>query len=216
MASLTPEETRAFVEKLVIAGKGDPGRLNHILVVLREGRKLYGSDQKYLDAKLAQEIGLQEKLKVEESALVKVQKLIASGTGDTGRLQFILESLKQGKKLYRSDQQYLEAKLGEKVNYETLIKESDDSNKTIQTLKSQVTWANEKITNLESILNEKMGQLQSSPTITKSTGTLPKGWQDKAPSASLDQIQKQLSVEQEKLSHEKTEQALIRYKNSFQ
>jgi len=121
MVSLTPEETRAFVEKLMISGKGDPGRLNHILTILREGRRLYDSDQKYLDSKLSQEIGIQEKLKVEENVITKVQRLVTSGAGDVGRLQFILESLKQGKTLYRSDQQYLEAKIGQKINYDTIL-----------------------------------------------------------------------------------------------
>src|SRR5574338_534271 len=159
MVSLNQEETRAFVEKLMLTGKGDPGRLNHILTILKEGRRLYDSDQKYLDGKLSQEIGVQEKLKVEESILTKVHRLITSGNGDTGRLQFILESLKQGKTLYKSDQQYLEAKLGEKINYAGIILEKEDSDKTISTLKSQVMWANQKITNLESILNEKMDEL---------------------------------------------------------
>ena len=161
MANLTPQETRAFVEKLITSGKGDPGRLQHILTVMREGRQLYHSDQKYLDEKFSQEIGLQEKLKVEESILVKIQKLISSGAGDTGRLQFILEFLKQGKTLYKTDQQYLESKLGQKINYDSIITEKQDSDKTIETLKSQVSWANQKIANLESVISQNMGQLQS-------------------------------------------------------
>jgi ribosome assembly protein YihI (activator of Der GTPase) len=127
MASLTLAETRAFVEKLLVTGNGDPGRLTYILNLLKQNRPLYNSDQKYLDAKFAQELGMQEKLKVEDDILTKIQKLVSSGNGDTGRLQFILEFLKQGKTLYRSDQQYLESKLGQKINY-TDIAPKQDSN----------------------------------------------------------------------------------------
>lgn len=61
MVNLTREETKAFVEKLMVLGRGDPGRLNHILIVLTEGRELYNSDKTYLDEKFSQEIGLQKK-----------------------------------------------------------------------------------------------------------------------------------------------------------
>ncbi|MDG7050733.1 MAG: hypothetical protein JRZ94_05985, partial [Nitrososphaerota archaeon] len=209
MASLTLAETRAFVEKLLLTGNGDPGRLTYILNLLKQNRPLYNSDQKYIDAKFAQELGMQEKLKVEDDTLTKIQKLVSSGNGDTGRLQFILEFLKQGKTLYRSDQQYLESKLGQKINY-TDITPKQNSNETIETLKSQVTWANQKITNLESIINQKIETLQ--PSVRKPQGTLPKGWQDQTPS--LEQIQKQLATEQTKLDHEKTEAEKIRIEQS--
>ena len=101
---------------------------------------------------------MQEKLKVEDDTLTKIQKLISSGNGDTGRLQFILEFLKQGKILYRSDQSYLESKLGQKINYTDIVPKQN-SNETIEHLKSQVTWANQKITNLESIINQKIETL---------------------------------------------------------
>ena len=58
MAILSPGEAQSFVEKLIASGKGDYGRLFHILTVLKEGRNLYDSDKKYLDAKLATEIGI--------------------------------------------------------------------------------------------------------------------------------------------------------------
>jgi hypothetical protein len=209
MANLTRQETRAFVEKMMASGKGDPGRLQHILTVLSQGRQLYQSDQKYIDEKFSQEIGLQESLKVEESILVKIQKLISSGAGDTGRLQFILEFLKQGKTLYKSDQQYLESKLGQKIDYTKIIMEKQDSDKTIESLKSQVSWANQKIANLESVITQKISHLQSEH---RQHGTLPKGWEGQG--QSLDQIQKQLATEQQRLGHEKTEAEKIRIEQS--
>lgn len=209
MVSLTIDETRAFVEKLMASGKGDPGRLTHILAILNEGRQLYHSDKKYLNEKFSQEIGLQEKLKVDVDIISKIQNLISCGTGDTGRLQFIMEFLKQGKMLYKSDEQYLESKLGEKINYQEIISAKQDSDKTMETLKSQVSWANQKIANLESVIHDKMDQLQSTH---KQQGTLPKGFT--AQTQSLDQIQKQLAHEQANLNHEKTEAEKIRIEQS--
>ncbi|NDB63628.1 MAG: hypothetical protein EB170_07155 [Nitrosopumilaceae archaeon] len=207
MASLTVQETRAFVEKLMASGKGDPGRLAHILTILREGRQLYNSDKRYLDEKFSQEIGLQEQLKVDEDVITKTQKLITSGAGDTGRLQFILESLKKGKTLYKSDEQYLESKLGQKINYDTILSAKHDSDKTIDVLKSQVSWANQKIASLESVIQEKMVQLQSAH---KPQGTLPKGHTTQ----SLDQIQRELAQEEANLSREKTEAERIKIEQS--
>lgn len=54
METLSVEQTKSFVEKLITVGKGDPGRLNHILKLLKEGRKLFQSDEKYLAIKIAQ------------------------------------------------------------------------------------------------------------------------------------------------------------------
>ncbi|MBM2819975.1 MAG: hypothetical protein HW410_1657, partial [Nitrosarchaeum sp.] len=134
MASLSSDEYQSFVENLITSGMGDYGRLSHILIALKEGRKLYDSDKKYLDAKLANEIGILQKPKVEENLMIKLQTLITSGNGDTGRLQFILESLQQGKTLYHSDRKYLENKLGEKINLQSLHLTDSD---TLENLKSQ-------------------------------------------------------------------------------
>lgn len=209
MANLTRQETRAFVDKLMVSGKGDPGRLQHIISILNNGKQLYNSDQKYLDKKFSQEIGLQERLKVEESVIIKIQKLISAGAGDTGRLQFIMEFLKQGKTLYKSDQQYLESKIGQKIDYTKIITEKKESDKTIESLKSQVSWANQKIANLESVITQKITHLQSE---YPQDVTLPKGWEGDG--QSLDQIQKQLETEQQRLGHEKTEAEKLRIQQS--
>ena len=93
MASLSPNEAWSFVKNLISSDKDDCSRLNHILTVLKEGKSLYDSDKKHLDAKLASEIHIAQKPLVEESLAIKVQNLINSGNGDTGRLQFVLGSL---------------------------------------------------------------------------------------------------------------------------
>ncbi len=42
----------------------------------------------------------------------EIQYLIAGSNGDTGRLSHILETIKNKRTLYQSDQNYLENKLG--------------------------------------------------------------------------------------------------------
>lgn len=209
MATLTPQETKTFVENLIAEGKGDYGRLTYILSVLNAGRKLYHSDQNYLDTKLAHQIGLEEKIKVDEGVESKIKHLIASGKGDTGRLQFILESIQSGKRLYKSDQSYLEGKIGEKVNLEPSAK----SQNTVDSLKSQVLLANERIANLETILHNKVHKLQDlksegvpKPAAARSAGTMPKGWNQSGgepDSVHLENIQQQITLEQGKLDEEK-------------
>ena len=43
----------------------------------------------------------------------EIQYLVETSNGDTGRLTHILESIKNKKRLYQSDQDYLENKLGD-------------------------------------------------------------------------------------------------------
>lgn len=220
MASLSPDEARSFVENLISSGKGDYGRLNHILTVLKEGRRLYDSDKKYLDAKLASEIGVPQKPLAEESIITKVQNLINSGNGDTGRLQFILDSLQQGKALYRSDQTYLESKLGASLNIHSLSLQPDVGN-TIENLKSQVLLANQKIANLESVLTDKINHLADvKPNALPEKprpmlGTMPKGWKPLTVQPNeLEKVRNQIKVEQEKLDDEKTEADVLKIEQS--
>ncbi|HXW02487.1 MAG TPA: hypothetical protein VD828_03850, partial [Candidatus Nitrosotenuis sp.] len=219
MATLTIEETIAFVEKLIASGRGDSGRLGHVLIMLKQGRKLYHSDQKYLDGKLAQEIGLEQKPKIEETLLTRIQNLISEGRGDVGRLQFILESLTQGKTIYHSDQKYLEGKLGHKIDQRDIIPKQDDT-KTIEGLKSQIVSANQKITHLESVLSGKVSQLQKiqdNPTqkmMVRTPGAMPKGWKPLSVTEELNKVQQQISIEQVKLDKEKSESERLRIEQS--
>jgi len=52
MEELTLAQTREKVEHLMDTGKGDPGRLYHILEFLKNNKPLYHSDQIYLENKL--------------------------------------------------------------------------------------------------------------------------------------------------------------------
>ncbi|CAE6500169.1 conserved hypothetical protein [Candidatus Nitrosotenuis uzonensis] len=218
MATLTVEETRAFVEKLIATGNGDSGRLMHILNTINLGRKLYNSDQKYLDSKLANEIGLVQKIKTEEGLVAKVQRLITARAGDIGRLQFILESLQQGKSLYKSDRSYLEAKLGERINPESVLAQKEPE-QTIDSLKSQVTLANQRIARLEHVLQDKSNQLETIQTASMAkvhqkpaAGAMPKGWSP--PKQDLDQIRQQISAEQCNLEREKNKTDQLKIEQS--
>lgn len=55
-----------------------------------------------------------------DNQIENVERLLASNIGDKGRLEFILSSLKQGKKLYNSDNVYLEKILSENTQSDTL------------------------------------------------------------------------------------------------
>lgn len=59
----------------------------------------------------------------------KIQQLIDAGLGDIGRLEYILSTLKNGKKLYNSDQNYLDSLLKkheEKIEPSESKKEIED------------------------------------------------------------------------------------------
>lgn len=58
----------------------------------------------------------------------KIQQLIDSGVGDDGgRLQYILETLQNGRKLYNSDQVYLDSLLNNYEGHVTITPEEDKS-----------------------------------------------------------------------------------------
>lgn len=59
--------------------------------------------------------------------LEKIQHLIDSGTGDIGRLQHILETLQNGRKLYNSDQGYLDKLLNNYEGHIAIKSEEDKS-----------------------------------------------------------------------------------------
>jgi predicted nucleic acid-binding Zn-ribbon protein len=159
---LSTDNTLAFVEKLITSGKGDTSRLHHILMSLKAGKKLFFSDQKYLDGKLAQEIGLVQKPKVNLNLLERVQTLIELGAGDSGRLRFIHEMLRKGRHLYKTDTLYLEAKLGEKIDSdylphtEAFVVSRDPRNSSII---DKISVTHTKITKLETQLSSVLSTL---------------------------------------------------------
>jgi trichohyalin len=100
------------IKKLIETNQGDPGRLRYISETLQKGKKLFNSDQIYLNKKiLADVIPIQIKKSTEPDEKIKdVKRLIVLNFGDPGRLRYILQTLQSNKKLYRTDEHYLETK----------------------------------------------------------------------------------------------------------
>jgi trichohyalin len=100
------------IKKLIETNQGDPGRLQYISETLQKGKKLFHSDQIYLNKKiLATVIPIQIKKPEEPNEnLQTVKKLIALKFGDPGRLRYILQCIQSNKKLYHTDENYLELK----------------------------------------------------------------------------------------------------------
>ena len=100
------------IKKLIEKNQGDPGRLQFISESLQKGKTLFHSDQVYLFKKiLANVIPTQRNQPTEiDERLKNVKRLVSLNFGDPGRLQFILQSLQKNRKLYHSDELYLEMK----------------------------------------------------------------------------------------------------------
>lgn len=204
MLSLGINEAIDKIQNLMDSGQGDIGRLNYILESIRNNKPLYKSDQKFLETKLnSKVIPTPQKPEKPKNIFSPIQSLIESGISDAGRLQFIYDSLSKGKKLYYSDQTYLETKLGQKFS-EIPLKEG----KTMINLKTKLHSANEKILKLETIIekNKQKPRLCQKPKEigAKLGGSLPKDWcPTKAPQSILSGIDKKIKSEEEKMKEQK-------------
>jgi len=100
------------IKKLIEANQGDPGRLQFISESLQKGKPLFHSDQIYLYKKISADvIPVQINQPTENDERLKnVKRLISLNFGDPGRLRYILQSLQSNKKLYHTDEHYLETK----------------------------------------------------------------------------------------------------------
>lgn len=80
---------------------------------LQKGKKLFHSDQMYLDKKIsARVIDIsQTKSSENEEKLNKVKKLISLNFGDPDRLRYMFQRLEKNKELYHSDETYLKSKI---------------------------------------------------------------------------------------------------------
>jgi hypothetical protein len=107
------------IKKLIQNKQGDKGRLEYIAETLQKGKSLFHSDQIYLSKKiLADVVPAQIKKPTETEKNIKnVKRLISLKFGEQGRLQHILESLQNGKKIYHSDQNYIELKTEEFLQF---------------------------------------------------------------------------------------------------
>ncbi|MGH9909363.1 MAG: hypothetical protein ACRD32_01855, partial [Nitrososphaerales archaeon] len=78
-----------------------------------------------------------------------VQHLIELQKGDVGRLEYILDTLKERKYLYLSDQKYLENLLQEAQNEEREKDETIHNNVVINELKNEIRNLREKLDKIE-------------------------------------------------------------------
>ncbi len=100
------------IKRLIDNHQGDPGRLQYISEALQKGKKLFHSDQIYLEKKISsQVIPIQIKKPSETDEKIKVvKKMLVLNFGDSERLRHILNTLERKKVLYNSDRLYLESK----------------------------------------------------------------------------------------------------------
>jgi hypothetical protein len=177
-------QTIEKVDSLIDSGKGDAGRLYHILEFLKNKRPLYHSDQIYLENKLNSLFDVEDAVVEEEGDLIsKIKKLIDSGNGDPGRLQHICDMITNNKSLYHSDAEYLESKLFPTVSetYSTSY-ESPESELLTQTMPHETL----------STLTQK----------THIQGSMPKGWKSTDNSNELTDISKNIVNEEKKIQQQ--------------
>ncbi len=107
------------IKKLIAQNQGDKGRLQYIMESLQKGKKLFHSDQKYLDKKISATVipSHQTKPSEHEEKLDKVKKLISLNFGDPERLRYMFQRLEKNKGLYHSDEKYLDLKTEQIIKY---------------------------------------------------------------------------------------------------
>ena len=170
MTNITLDEILGKIQELMDSGEGDLGRLRFILMTLRRGNPLYKSDQKYLEKKLNTPFVLVEKHqdepKPEFELISSIRELIKLGIGDSGRLQFINETLQKRKPLYKSDKKYLSEKLNSTISQSLITSTVQDTplieRESIIELKSDLVEANRKINHLETLLDKSKSKLEIS------------------------------------------------------
>ena len=101
------------IKKLIETNQGDPGRLQFISESLQKGKTLFHSDQIYLYKKISADVIPAQIIQPTEidERLKNVKKLISLNFGEPGRLRYILQSLQNNKRLYHSDEEYIELKI---------------------------------------------------------------------------------------------------------
>jgi len=114
-----------FIQKIIEEGDGDTGRLNFIKECLENQKSLFKSYRKYLEGKLVTMIPLQTSDPIPEDLLMSIRELMELGKGDYGRLEHIYATIEKGKKLFKSDQHYLDEYLISKEERTQPSTESD-------------------------------------------------------------------------------------------
>ncbi len=110
--TISTEEAILRIKKVIENQQGDRGRLEFISEALKKGKKLFQSDQNYLKQKILAEVvpskisGPTER----ERKIKKVKRLMSLNLGEPERLRHILHCLENNRKIYNSDEQYIQLK----------------------------------------------------------------------------------------------------------
>ena len=109
---ITTSDAVLRIKKLIAQNQGDKGRLQYIMETIQKGKKLFHSDHIYLNQKIFAEVILVKQTEPSETdeKLKNVKRLISLNFGDPERLRYMFHQLQKNKKLYHSDEKYLESK----------------------------------------------------------------------------------------------------------
>ena len=224
---LNPFEKIYLIQKLIDSGQGDTGRLSFIKECIEKNKSLFRSDQKYIETKFANmSLPSSDEKIPERETLASINELLKNGIGDAGRLQHIYNMLEAGKTLFKSDREYLEHKLDsleqntsfipvneldvDLTSFSEIQSPCPDSSEIIN-LKNLLNKANEKIDNIEQVINTKKTKLESpkisqKPTEPKLRGTMPKDWVPPSTTSEktdMSGVYEEIKSEEEKLEKQK-------------
>lgn len=198
MIPLTLSQTIERVEQIIDTGKGDPGRLYHILESLKNNKTLFHSDQVYLESKLNSEFSINDEPKhLPKDLLEQISFMIDTGKGDQGRLQHIHDMILNNKTLYHSDQKYLESKLDQLMN--------EDLHESVQmfdskTMSSTTSYDKETHSDVKDKNNIDYVPTKLSNTLR---GLMPKDWMPPSDTSDLTGIYEKIKTEEHRLNEQK-------------
>lgn len=161
--------------------QGDKGRLRYIMETLQKGKRLFNSDQIYLNKKISAKVIPEPRIKpsATEEKLKIVKKLISLNFGDQERLRYIFQRLEKNKILYHSDEKYLASKSEQITNLRQRKKIKQQMDSRVKSISK--TKINDKI--IPESISKKIVKEQPDESYSDKTFELPKEDKD---SGSLD------------------------------
>ena len=161
--------------------QGDKGRLRYIMETLQKGKRLFNSDQIYLNKKISAEVIPEPPIKpsATEEKLKNVKKLISLNFGDQERLRYIFQRLQKNEILYHSDEKYLASKTEQITNLRQRKKIKQQMDSRVKSISK--TKINDKI--IPESISKKIVKEQPGESYSDKTFELPKEDKD---SGSLD------------------------------
>jgi hypothetical protein len=160
------------IKKLIENKQGDEGRLRYISETLQKGKKLFHSDQIYLNKKIsAGVIPVQITESTESDKKIKdVKRLIALNFGDPGRLRYIFQTLQNKKTLYHSDEQYLHTKTQQFIEF-------TEGKRLKRRIRAKIP-STPKLKEFEETLNMSVSEISNEQPITPTSQDIPEKLQE--------------------------------------